>query len=369
MVRLLYLAPLGFALSVPAHAQETTDGLTPYALLQVWGTVWDQDEDPQADPAGYGDPEADPGVSIRRARVGLEGQQGMLDFVVSVGMGAAPDVWFENRPLIGVVDANAGITFAAGPGDLRIAAGTQKVPVSRELLISSSELLFQERTVATNHLAPDREAGLTVDYKMDFGGRVVLGAFNGNANILGDNNWGLLTSARLEYAHGDAYRTFLHTREDAWGVGVSAMYNDDVSTGELRLGADALVRVGPIAALVEGTWSQLRPTDDTVAPPDVENKTDRLGGLLQLSGFVPLSKGGLEIAARGELFDDARHLRDNGDLVQVYGGVSWRDPLPGLDLGLGYVHRQELAGRTIPNDTVRLWTQVVWPRRAQPASD
>jgi hypothetical protein len=369
MVRLLYLALFGFALSVPAHAQEATDGVRPTALLQVWGTVWDQDEDPQADPAGYGDPEADPGVSIRRARIGLEGRQGIVDFTISLGTGAAPDVWFEDVPLIGVVDAHGGVTLDAGPGDLRIVAGTQKVPVSRELLISSSELLFQERTVATNHLAPDREAGLVIDYDLDFGGRVVIGAFNGNANILGDDNWGLLTSARLEYAHGDAYRTFRHAREDAWGVGVSALYNDDVSTGEARIGADGLVRVGPITALVEGSYSQLRPTDDTVAPPDVENKTERIGGLLQVSGFVPLPRGGLEIAARGELFDDARHLRDNGDLMLVFGGVSWRDPLPGLDLGLGYVHREELAGRTISNDTVRLWTQVTWPRREQPPTE
>ena len=34
---------------------------TPVGLLQVWGTVWDQDEEPATDPASYGDPEDDIG--------------------------------------------------------------------------------------------------------------------------------------------------------------------------------------------------------------------------------------------------------------------------------------------------------------------
>ena len=33
-------------------------------LVQVWGTVYDQDEDPMADPATYGDPEDDVGFKV-----------------------------------------------------------------------------------------------------------------------------------------------------------------------------------------------------------------------------------------------------------------------------------------------------------------
>ena len=40
---------------------------TPVGLLQVWGTVWDQDVEPSTDPASYGDPEDDIGFKVRRA--------------------------------------------------------------------------------------------------------------------------------------------------------------------------------------------------------------------------------------------------------------------------------------------------------------
>lgn len=142
---------------------------------------------------------------------------------------------------------------------------------------------------------------------------------------------------------------------------MSASYNDDVSTGTLRLGADGLVRVGPIAVLAEGAWDRLTPTQTTVAPPTVVSNTDQYGALLQVSGYVPLFAGGLEIGTRAEIFDDATKLRDNGDVGILYAGATWRDPFPGVDVGLGFIHRQELAGRSIPNDTVRLWTQVRYP--------
>lgn len=359
MTRALYLVALSTALASPAFADAPV--LTPYALVQAWGTIMDQDQNPQADPAGYGDPEADPGVSIRRARLGLSGHYKVIDYRVAFGMSSPADIYFQPQPLIGVVDAYAGVTAHTKPGDLHVTVGTQKVPVSRESLISSRDLLFQERAVVTNHLAPAREAGVMAEYTLHDGLKFTAGAFNGNGSILGDNNTGMLTAARIEYSHGDSYTTFTATHDNAWGVGIDASYNDDVATGTLRFGADALVRTGPIAVLAEGAYDRLTPTHTTVAPPTVVSNTDQYGALLQVSGYVPMFVGGLEIGARAEIFDDAIKLRDNGDVGILYGGATWRDPFPGVDVGLGYIHREELAGARIPNDTIRLWTQVRYP--------
>ena len=56
-------------------------------------------------------------------------------------------------------------------------------------------------------------------------------------------------------------------------------------------------------------------------------------------------------------FDDAAAYDDNGDVQLIDAGFTWRNPIPGFDLGAGYIHRAEVHGRTIPNDSVRVWIQ------------
>lgn len=360
----LYLIALASALSATANAGELQEAIQPVALVQLWGTLYDGDLDPQADPAGYGDPEDDPGVKVRRVRIGLQGHYGVVEYAVTVGAGSAPDVTFQEAPLFGIVDAWAGVRTKAGPGELLIQAGSVKVPVSRELLMSSTDLLWQERTVMANHLSPFREAGLLVDYRLDFGARVRAGVFNGNNNLLGDDNFGLLYAARLEFGKGLQYITFDPNRGKNGGIAVSAMYNDDLASSELKLAADGILTIGPINVTGEFSYNTIKPTDTTVAPPPVSAQTNQWGAYVQVSGLVKTGElGHLEIGARGELFDDNSKLQDNGDLAILYAGATWRDPLPGVDIGAGYIHREELNGTTVPNDTVRVWTQVRFPRR------
>ena len=360
MKRLPYLVALGVCAG-PAYAVEPPPLPRPWAQLQIWGTAWDQDEDPQADPAGYGDPEADPGISLRRARVGLEGEYALVDYELSVGMGAPFDVYDTEQPLIGIIDAVAGFNFVVGPGSIRLAAGVQKVPVTREFLIPSAELLFQERSIQTEAITPEREPGLLFDWDSGFGLRTRVGLYNGNGNLFGDDSYGKLLATRIEWAKGNAYTTFTHTREDAWGVAVGGYYDDSLSTRTFRGNVDALVRFGPIAAWAEGALANVAPSDTTVTDPEVEAVTNKLSVSGQLSGFIPLFAGGIEIGARGEWYDDALSRKDNGDILIVYGGATWRDPVPGIDFGLGYIHRTELQGSTHPNDTIRMWLQVRYP--------
>lgn len=358
-----YLVLLGSALAFPAQAADPQTVIEPILLLQTWATVFDQDLDPQADPAGYGDPEADPGFTLRRARAGLSVERGVLEARVSFGMSAPSDVFGDADPSIGVVDAYGGGRWTLGPGELGVSLGRRKVPISREELISSSDLLFQERAVFVNHTVPGRELGALLDYEADFGGRVRAGVFNGNGSLLGDDNPGVLGAGRVEFAHGDAYRTFSHDQESAFGVAVSGMLNDDVATRTVQGSADALVRVSMFSAMVEANWSRITPTHTSVDEPEVEVETVRLGALAQVGAFVPLEYGGVEIGVRGELFDDDTAVRNNGDVALLTYGASWRDLAPGLDVGAGFIQRLELEGRTIPNNTARLWLQAELPTR------
>ena len=78
-------------LSLGASASDTPENgfeVTPTAQLQVWSTIWDQDEDPTADPAAYGDPEYDPGFSIRRGRIGMTARYGNIEGLFQMGIGA-----------------------------------------------------------------------------------------------------------------------------------------------------------------------------------------------------------------------------------------------------------------------------------------
>ncbi|MBT3221781.1 MAG: hypothetical protein HN348_22105, partial [Proteobacteria bacterium] len=98
-----------------------------------------------------------------------------------------------------------------------------------------------------------------------------------------------------------------------------------------------------------------------VVTPAVRATTNRFGGMAQLSYFFPLWEGGIEPAVRIATFDDAAHMKDNGDVSIIHMGVNWRDITPGVDLGAGFVHRMEREGNKAPNDTMRLWAQFNYP--------
>ena len=326
--------------------------VTPKALFQVWATAYDQDLDPQADPAGYGDPEDDPGFKIRRARIGVEGESDSgLFYEVVFGASSPYDTWKTPDTDIGLVDANMGYRHQS----FVIAAGQQKVPYSREQLISASDLVFTERAVSTEHLVPDRETGLVGGWAAK-GFGVHLGAFNGSGSFLGDDNVGFLFAGRVEYSTAPryAYSTFGEVDDLVLSVAGNTYYNADLSTDTLAFGGDVLLRVAGLAVLLEGHHAALTPVGTDVTSPDMMDATSRFGGVVQ----VGYTLGQWEPALRASLYDDDMDTDDNGDVLDMMAGVTWHVVEDHGRLGLGYVHRQELAGRSMPNDTVRLWGQV-----------
>ncbi len=344
----------------PTLRDVSADGaptITPHLLVQTWATLYDMDTADQADPAGYGDPEDDIGFKVRRARLGFTGAWGRYDYamVFGVSSGADPLLSADQNPRVDIIDAWAGYTFG-DPGKVtaRVSAGSQRVPYGRENLLSTGALVFQERTVASNHLGPFRDAGVLADVRSG-GARLRVGAFNGNDSYLGDDDPGLLLAARAEYSQGeDVYSTWGEVESLTLGVAGDFMFNPQFATTTMTYGGDVILRVKGLALLIEGHAAQITPNSDGVTDPSVFATTNQWGGYAQLGYTI----GAWEPAARVEIFDDSTAATDNGDLIHVTAGATAHLLDDHLRLGGGYVLRMERGGQSLPNDTVRLWGQV-----------
>jgi hypothetical protein len=357
---------LALTLPVAALAGEPVE-YTPIVQLQLWGTAYDQDESAQADPAGYGDPDDQIGFSFRRARVGLEGHKGNLDFQVDLGFSSPYDAVRRaqgSSPRVGFVNAFARGSWLVGPGTGRVSFGLVRVPYSRERIMASRELTFQDRAVSTTWMAPEQSLGVLFDYELPSGLRAQAGVYNSGGDLAGDSFDGMMFAGRLEYARGDTYRTYGEADGVDVGVGTSAFLRDAVATRTFGAEVDVLVRVWRVSLLAEVLTNTIWPGDSTIVLPEVYSPTDRLGLTAQLSYWQPIGQSDVKPASRRAAdfsvqlatFDDNRDVENLGDVSIIHAGLTWRDALPGLDVGGGYIHRAERT--PFPNDTVRLWLQV-----------
>ncbi len=359
--------------SVPVldEADQQGGSLHVWGQLQTWATVSDQDEAVQADPATYGDPEADPGFTIARARFGIDGFLplgdrsccGQVDYAVSVGLGAPYDVLSTSDSDLQIVDAFGRWANVYDFGTTSIAAGVQRVPFSRDAMTSSARLVFQERAVGTAWLVPGRDAGAVLGQSIAFsdapsGAQLLVrgGLFNGNGDLFGDSDPGLMASVRAEFLMGDAYQTWSQDLEPALGVGGSLLSDRELATVTRSNEADLLARYKWVTVSGELVTSNIEPRNSDVVAPEVLRKTTRLGWHAQLSVFLPFTQGGLEVSGRYATLDDDRELTNLGDVQILHAGATWREVLPSFDLGAGYIHREESPA--FSNDTVRVWMQV-----------
>jgi len=353
---------LALALTASAAEPSAIPAPEPTVLLQTFATLFDQDEQRQADPAGYGDPEADIGFSVQRARVGLVGENEHFAYDLTVGASAPYDALSTGNTNVRIVNAWAAAKTASDTQSFELRFGTQRVPFGREGLQSIKDNPYFERSVGVELPTPGYQTGALLDWQLDAGLRVRAGAFNGtsaSSGLFGDDNNGLMFSGRVEFAKGDMYARI--PEAGTYGIAASAYHNTDVAVTTLGLGGDLFARVGPLVASFELGHVGLNPVRNTVATPPVNERTSRLGMTGQLAVVMEQDKGATQISARVSTYDDNHALSDNGDVAIAHLGVTRWDLLPGFDVGGGFIHRQELGGRTIPNDTARLWAQVRWP--------
>lgn len=342
-------------------------------LAQTWVTVMDQDEDPLADPATYGDPEHDPGFTLQRGRLGANGMLPrtskliQASWSIGVGVGAPYDLRWVADTDVQIIDAFGELLLANDFGPTALSVGVQKVPFSRDQLQSARDLTFEERNVAAAHLSHTRDIGavatqgiLLKDGKDELGVVALrLGAFNGNQNLFGDADPGLLLSARAELAIGKAYQTFDPALKPALGVAFNILNNDELATNTTRYGGDLLGRYKWITATGEVLMGAIAPGDPNAVGPGVSETIKQMGASGQLSVFVPLEdeQGGPEFAGRFAMYDDDTATDDLGDVMIVHAGLNWRGVVPHLDAGAGYVMRLEGGNTQLTNDTVRVWIQ------------
>ena len=336
--------------------------LMPNAQLQMWFTAFDQDENPQADPGGYGDPEADVGFSIPRARLGFTGGFKWVDFGLRFGTSRPYDAVSPDPAPVDLIDGWARMRFDTIAGTTSLTFGQHNIPFSREMQMSSNDLVFQERAVSTNWLAPLRDLGATLRHDWRYIGAAV-GVYNGGGDLFGDVDPGVQVAARLDlHIGGDTYRT--NSTTNAFGIGGGYVYNKTFATTEQRVAVDLLGRIVGLTLFVEGEMNFIDPDEDpTIVVPGVFAPTTRWGGLAQLSWYGDLPIGAIEPAVRFSYFDDNREISDNGDVGILHAGLQWREPVPFMDFGAAYIHRFEFGGREIENNSVRITVGLKYPSR------
>lgn len=324
------------------------DYVEPVALLQVWGTAMDQDTDAQADATGYGDPEDDPGIKLKRLRLGIKGHAKGLRWRFALGTEAPYDGLETPDENVGVEDALVGYEPIDGIG---VEVGKGKVPFSRDQLMGAGDLTFTERGIAGEHIAPERSLGASL-YASRWGGKLQVGVYNSGGTLFGDDNPGKTFAGRLEYTLGkaDPYKFYggAEKKEFALGVGGSGFLTSDVSTDSNGVGADLMVRVFGVSLMVDAAMSTLTPTNTTVASPEVQGDTDRQGITAQISYAL----GPIEPAVRYTAFKDS----GLGDYSQFLGGLAVHFIEDRVRVGAAYVVRME-GQSPVENDTVRLWAQ------------
>lgn len=321
--------------------------LQPVVLIQAWGTALDQDVDPQADASGYGDAEDDPGVKLKRLRLGAEGGHRGVSWKLVAGVDAPYDGLDRDDDAFVVEDAKLG--WAPVPW-LGAELGKGKVPFSRDQLMSAGELTFTERGFTAEYGAPDRALGASVHVQR-WGGKATVGVFNSGGDLFGDDTGGKTVAARLEYASGtaDPYATWGEDpRALGVGVGVSGYSREALSTRTAAAGADAMVHAAGISLLVDGSLSVISPANSTVASPEVLAPTQRITATAELSYAAWKFQPAVRWTA---LVDDSL-----GTHHQVLGGLAFHGYHDHLRIGAAYVLRVEDVS-PVENDTVRLWAQ------------
>jgi hypothetical protein len=353
----LLISLLSFAAHAEDHAPTSpdaagfpfaVDGATvqPSALLQLWLTAYDMDADTQADSSGYGDPEDDEGLKVKRFKVGIGGEFKKWRYRLGVASNAPYDGLSEPREPIEVEDAWIGVVPVKG---LKIQLGQSKLPFSRDQMMASGELVFTERGIASEHLTPERSLGLLASFARG-GGKFSLGGFNAAGDLFGDAALGKTVVGRLEWDAGtaDTYKTWGDRKDFGLGIGANAYYTMGVATDTWAAGGDAMLRVAGFSMMVDGAFSKVTPTETTVDSPEVWEETDRWGVTAQLSYQV----GAFEPALRYSIFDDSTL----GQYSHVLAGGEWHTAQDHIRLGAGYELRLE-GSDAVDNDTARLWAQ------------
>lgn len=340
--------------------------LRPIARVQARVTVFDEDDPDRNDPILYGDPGLREGLSLRRVRLGVDGDwKGLLGVRVVGGF----DNRYDYTEPFGHSPSLTEATFRLTPFDeLGVAVGLARVPFGRQATTSSASLALWERSIAAEHMSPDREVGAYLSGS--FGPeenpalgsnafRWAFGVSNGGGDWTGDADPSPRMAGRVSLDIGapwEQVESGFSLAGFGLSVGGSLAHNWGLEADSLSAGADLGVRVGRLGLQGEFMISNAVPTFDTEGIPEQLAERTSMGGYGQLL-FVILD-GSLEAAFRVGGYDDNTGLSDAGDRLDIAGGVNFFLFEGRLKAQLNFVHRMELTeSHSTGNDSLILQVQ------------
>ena len=340
--------------------------IRPVARVQARITIFDEDDAERNDPVVYGDPGLREGVSLRRVRLGVEADwRGLLGVSVVAGF----DNRYDYTEAFGHAPSLTEATFSVTPlEEVGVSIGLDRVPFGRQATTSSASLALWERSIASEHMAPDREAGVFLggsfgpEENKVLGDNAVSWAFgvsNGGGDWTGDADPSPRLAGRASLDLGSAWEQV----ESGWtpngfglSVGGSLSHNWGLEADTLLAGADVGVRIGRFGIQGEFMVSNSVPTFDTEGIPDQLAERTALGGYGQV--VFAILPGTLEVAARAGGYDDNTSLSDAGDRLDIAGGVNFYLFGGRMKAQLDFVHRMELVEtHTTSNDSLILQVQ------------
>ena len=249
---------------------------------------------------------------------------------------------------------------------LVVTLGQFKAPFSAEALVSDSELVFFDRSIATRGVLPpegyaagglslDRQVGATLSSsRIELGAlglRYALGVFNGNgANRLLNDNGSLTPAGRLELDFQRLVTLGVAAYQNPRTVGERPDLLEEKDTG---LTADLQAEIAGARLLAAYTLRRRAYLTITPQPPS----EDSWGALVQLSWRHEGT--GLEPAYRFALLEPSK-LAAFEQVIQHTLGLNWKPTDVPLRVFAAYTLRQEKAERELVNDGLSLGAQLTF---------
>jgi len=340
--------------------------IRPVARVQARVTIFDEDDADANDPVVYGDPGLREGVSLRRARLGLRADwKGLVGLAIVGGFDNRYDYTEAFGGSFNLTEATVSLTPLDQVG---VTVGLDRIPFGRQATTSSASLALAERSIASEHMAPDREAGVFLagsfgpEESKVLGKSAVNWAFgvsNGGGDWTGDSDPSPRLATRMSLDLGAPWEQV----ESDWAiggfglsVGGSLSHNWGLGADTLLAGVDLGIRVWRFGLQGEFMVSNAVPTFDTEGIPSILAERTSMGGYGQL--VFAILPGTLEAAVRVGGYDDNTSLEDAGDRLDIAGGVNFFLPGGRLKAQLDFVHRIELVeSYTTSNDSLVLQIQ------------
>ncbi|MDP6942974.1 MAG: porin [Myxococcota bacterium] len=305
-----------------------------------------------------GDAAEQPGFRLRRGRFGVRGWAfDYLEFMVSMETAD-----FDVRPLDAWIAYRPFSFFGA-------VVGAHKVPFSRFATTGSAHGSLIERPLSVDAMAPYRQMGLTLEGSIGGGlATYAVGVYNGldrhtnfhegyveNAVFQGNRFNKVSVAGRLSLEPFGSVGPDIADLDGGGlriGVGTSVLHNEGATTRTTAWSADMVIKIKGFHFITEYIADTSEPTIRPTTPQTIPAQVDRFG-FIASAGYMILPAQ-LGVSWRVELFDDDESVDNQGDQVVLTGGVQYYWHRHHFQASLNFVHREELYGPALDNDTLLL---------------